>query len=139
MNLQLRSRMFITIAAEGLGTVAIDVTDADCVTRARNDVLQAYPDLDTIVTMAGTGLPEDLREPAHFATTEATIAVNVLGTIRVIDAFTPHLLARGTGTIVTVSSGIGLLPFPVLPTYGASKAAVHAYSEALRAACRHRC
>jgi len=58
---------------------------------------------------------------------------NFLGTVRVIDAFTPHLVQRGGGTIVTVSSGIGFLPFPLMPTYAASKAAVHAYSEALRA------
>ena len=121
------------LAGEGLGTVTIDVTDAGSVTRARDEVLSAHPDLDTVITMAGTGIPEDLRDPAHFAAAETTIAVNVLGTIRVIDAFTPHLIGRGRGTIITVSSGIGFLPFPVMAAYGASKAAVHAYSEALRA------
>ena len=95
-------------------------------------MLRAHPDLVTVVTMSGTGLPEDLRDPAHFAAAQTTIAVNLLGTIRVIDAFTPQLLGRGSGTIITVSSGIGFLPFPVMPAYGASKAAVHAYSEALR-------
>jgi NAD(P)-dependent dehydrogenase (short-subunit alcohol dehydrogenase family) len=80
-----------------------------------------------------TGIPEDLRDPAHFSVAEHTIDTNLLGTIRVIDAFTPHLIGRGAGTIITVSSGIGFLPFPVMPTYAASKAAVHAYSEALRA------
>jgi short-subunit dehydrogenase involved in D-alanine esterification of teichoic acids len=39
--------------------------------------------------MSGTGLPEDLRDPAHFEAAETTIDVNLLGTIRVIDAFTP--------------------------------------------------
>jgi short-subunit dehydrogenase involved in D-alanine esterification of teichoic acids len=121
------------LAGEGLGAVEIDVTDADSVARAREDVLHAHPQLDTVVTMSGTGGPEDLWDPAHFATAQAVVEVNLLGTIRVIDAFTPHLLARGAGTIVTVSSGIGFLPFPLMPTYGASKAAVHAYSEALRA------
>ena len=121
------------LAGEGLGTVTVDVTDAGSVTRARDEVLRAHPDLDTVITMAGTGIPEDLRDPAHFAAAETTIAVNVLGTIRVIDAFTPHLIGRGSGTIITVSSGIGFLPFPVMAAYGASKAAVHAYSEALRA------
>ena len=52
---------------------------------------------------------------------------------RVIDAFTPHLVGRGAGTFVTVTSGIAFLPFPPMPSYAASKAAVHAYSEALRA------
>jgi short-subunit dehydrogenase involved in D-alanine esterification of teichoic acids len=56
-----------------------------------------------------------------------------VGTIRVIDAFTPHLVGRGAGTFITVTSGIAFLPFPPMPSYAASKAAVHAYSEALRA------
>jgi uncharacterized oxidoreductase len=128
-----RSDALAQLAGEGLGTVTIDVTDAGSVTRARDPVLRAHPDLDTVITMAGTGIPEDLRDPAHFAAAETTMAVNVLGTIRVIDAFTPHLIGRGRGTIITVSSGIGFLPFPVMAAYGASKAAVHAYSEALRA------
>ncbi len=128
-----RTDLLAELAEEGLGTVEIDVTDPDSVTGARQEVLRACPNLDTVVTMSGTGEPEDLWDPAHFTTTETTIAVNVLGTIRVIDAFTPHLLANGSGAIITVSSGIGFLPFPVMPSYGASKAAVHAYTEALRA------
>ncbi|NUO58176.1 MAG: SDR family NAD(P)-dependent oxidoreductase [Hamadaea sp.] len=118
---------------EGLDTVKVDVTDAESVTQARDRVLADHPELDVVVTMSGVMLQEDLRDPAHFASTETTIATNVLGTIRVIDAFTPHLVERGAGTIITVSSGIAFLPFPITPTYGASKAAVHAYSEALRA------
>jgi short-subunit dehydrogenase involved in D-alanine esterification of teichoic acids len=116
-----------------LETVQIDVTDAESVARARNEVLAGHPDLDVVVTMSGVMLQEDLRDPAHFANAEASIAVNLLGTIRVVDAFTPHLVGRGSGTIVTVSSGIAFLPFPLMPTYGASKAGVHAYTESLRA------
>lgn len=127
------TKVLAQLAAEGLGAVEIDVTDADSVARARDDVLKQRPDLDTVVTMAGITAPEDLRDPAHFATAQNIIGVNLLGTIRVIDAFTPHLLVRGAGAIITVSSGIAFLPFPLMPTYGASKAAVHAYSEALRA------
>jgi short-subunit dehydrogenase involved in D-alanine esterification of teichoic acids len=56
---------------------------------------------------------------------ETTVVTNLLGTIRVIDAFTPHLLTRGAATIMTVSSGIGFLPFPLMATYDATKAAVH--------------
>lgn len=118
---------------DGLGTVRIDVTDPDSILRARDEVLDAHPDLDVIVTMSGVMLIEDLRDPAHIAATETTIETNLLGTIRVIDAFTAHLLARGSGTVLTVSSGIAFLPFPLMPAYGASKAGVHAYTESLRA------
>ncbi|SHF72618.1 Short-chain dehydrogenase involved in D-alanine esterification of teichoic acids [Jatrophihabitans endophyticus] len=116
-----------------LDAVRVDVTDPDSVRRARDEVLHAHPDLDVVVTMSGVMLVEDLRDPAHIAAAETTIATNLLGTIRVVDAFTPHLVARGAGTVVTVSSGIAFLPFPPMPSYGAAKAGVHAYTEALRA------
>lgn len=122
-----------TDKVDDLETVRIDVTDPDSVTRARDDVLEAHPGLDTVVTMSGVLLQEDLRDPAHFAAAETTIAVNLLGTIRVVDAFTPHLVGRGGGHVITVSSGIAFLPFPLMPSYGASKAGVHAYTESLRA------
>jgi uncharacterized oxidoreductase len=128
-----RTDLLGKIAAEGFATVQIDVTDQASIDRARDTLLASHPGLDTIVTMSGIGIPEDLRDPAHFSATVQTIDTNLLGTIRVIDAFTPHLIGRGAGTIITVTSGIGFLPFPVMPTYAASKAAVHAYSEALRA------
>jgi uncharacterized oxidoreductase len=111
-----RTDLLTHLAREGLGTVALDVTSATSVALARDEVLV-----------------EDLWDPTHVDVAEQTIATNVLGTIRVIDAFTPHLLGRGTGVFVTVSSGIAFLPFPLTPTYGASKAAVHSYSESLRA------
>jgi uncharacterized oxidoreductase len=128
-----RAHLLDQVGAEGFATVPIDVTDSRSVDRARDTILDSHPDLDTIVTMSGVMIPEDLRDPAHFSSAEETIDTNLLGTIRVIDAFTPHLIERGSGTIITVTSGIGFLPFPVMPTYAASKAGVHAYSEALRA------
>jgi short-subunit dehydrogenase involved in D-alanine esterification of teichoic acids len=128
-----RTDLLERITAEGFDTVAVDVTDRTSVDRARETILERHPDLDTVVTMSGVMIPEDLRDPAHFAAAQQTIDVNLLGTIRVIDAFTPHLIARGSGSFITVTSGIGFLPFPVMPTYAASKAGVHAYSEALRA------
>ncbi len=128
-----RASLLGKIAAEGFATVPVDVTDQASVGRARDTVLRSFPGLDTVVTMSGVMLTEDLRDPAHFGAAEQTVDTNLLGTIRVIDAFTPHLIAQGAGTIITVTSGIGFLPFPVMPTYAASKAGVHAYSEALRA------
>ncbi|MCX5386981.1 SDR family oxidoreductase [Streptomyces sp. NBC_00083] len=121
------------LAEEGFTTFALDVTDRASVTSARAAVLARHPGLDTVVTMSGVMLLEDLRDPAHFETAETTIDTNLLGTIRVIDAFTPHLTQRRAGTFITVTSGIAFLPFPPMPSYAASKAAVHAYTEALRA------
>ncbi|OIJ63187.1 SDR family oxidoreductase [Streptomyces mangrovisoli] len=121
------------LAADGFGTFAMDVTDSASVASARDAVLARYPELDTVVTMSGVMLLEDLRDPAHFEVAATTIDTNLLGTVRVLDAFTPHLVQRGAGTFVTVTSGIAFLPFPPMPSYAASKAAVHSYTEALRA------
>ncbi|HEY8478305.1 MAG TPA: SDR family NAD(P)-dependent oxidoreductase [Spirillospora sp.] len=126
------SEALAELAKEGFGAFSIDVTDDASVAQARDAVLAQYPGLDTVVTMSGVMLLEDVRDPKHFGTARTTIDTNLFGTIRVIDAFTPHLVGRGGGTFVTVSSGIAFLPFPPMPSYGASKAAVHAYSEALR-------
>jgi uncharacterized oxidoreductase len=128
-----RSAARVDDTASNLETVEIDVTDPGSVARARDEVLAEHPDLDLVVTMSGVMQLEDLRDPAHFAVAETTIDVNLLGTIRVIDAFTPHLVGLGRGTIMTVTSGIAFLPFPLMPSYAASKAGVHAYTEALRA------
>ncbi|MGU3411267.1 SDR family oxidoreductase [Microbacterium sp. M1A1_1b] len=122
-----------TDQVDDLETVRIDVTDSVSVSNARDEVLAAHPDLDLVVTMSGVMLVEDLRDPAHFSDAETSIQVNLLGTIRVIDAFTPHLIQQGHGDVMTVTSGIGFLPFPLMPTYGATKAGVHAYTESLRA------
>jgi uncharacterized oxidoreductase len=122
-----------TANVSDLETVGIDVADAASILRARDEVLANHPDLDVVVTMSGVMLMEDLRDPGHIEQAETTITVNLLGTIRVIDAFTPHLINRGGGHIVTVTSGIAFLPFPLMATYGASKAGVHAYTESLRA------
>lgn len=115
-----------------LESVRLDVTDPASVLRARDEVLDRHPDLDLVVTMAGVMRTEDLRDPAHAADAEHTVAVNLLGTLRVLDAFTPHLVEQGHGDFLTVTSGIAFMPFPLMATYGATKAAVHSYSESLR-------
>ena len=56
----------------------------------------------------------------------------MLGTVRVLRAFLPHLLERGSGHVVTTGSTAGLFPYAYdrLP-YAASKGAVVALTESL--------
>ncbi|MFE9859053.1 SDR family NAD(P)-dependent oxidoreductase [Streptomyces sp. NPDC005780] len=90
----------LELSHEGIGTFGIDVTDGASVAHARDAVLVRYPELDTVVTMPGVMLLEDLRDPAHFEAAQTTIGTNLVGTIRVVDAFTPHLVQRGAGTTI---------------------------------------
>ena len=127
-----REAILDALSGEGFGTVVLDVTDGRSIEHARNSVLARYPDLSMLIVMSGVVLTEDLRDPDHTADAEFMVATNLLGTIRVVDAFLPGFLARQSGTIVTVSSASAFVPNPSLPTYAATKAGVHVYSEVLR-------
>ncbi|GIJ43753.1 oxidoreductase [Virgisporangium aliadipatigenens] len=129
-----RSELLEQIAAEhpGIGTVVIDATDPVSITAARDDLAIRYPGLNTLITTAGIMELEDLRDPASLDVAERTIAINLLGTIRLINAFLPGLLAQPSATVMTVSSGLAYVPLPATPTYNATKAAVHSFTESLR-------
>ncbi|PZE83381.1 SDR family oxidoreductase [Curtobacterium sp. MCBD17_032] len=128
-----RQALLDSLAEEhGLGTVQVDVADADSIRAAADQVLAAHPGLDTLVTMSGIMRNEDLRDPGHIEDAIETIQTNLVGTIRLIDAFLPHLLTRPAATVMTVSSGLAFVPLTATPTYSATKAGVHSYTQALR-------
>lgn len=129
-----RTDLLQQIAAEhpGIDTVEIDTTDPASIAAAQADLAQRHPALDALVTMAGIMEPEDLRDPASLDVAERTVAVNLLGPIRLINAFLPGLLAQPTATVMTVGSGLGYVPLAATPTYNATKAAIHSFSESLR-------
>lgn len=59
------------------------------------------------------------------------IDVNVKGVATVIRHFAPHMIARGSGTIVTLSSGWGRSTSPDVAPYCASKYAIEGLTQAL--------
>jgi uncharacterized oxidoreductase len=128
-----RAGLLDQLRDEGFGVVPIDVADPRSIEEASGRVLAEYPDLDGLITMAGVMLPEDWHAPEGFLqTAETTVTTNLLGPIRLIAAFIEHLRTRPSATIVTVSSGLAHVPLARTATYSASKAAIHALTEALR-------
>jgi NAD(P)-dependent dehydrogenase (short-subunit alcohol dehydrogenase family) len=59
--------------------------------------------------------------------------VNVLGALSVTQAFAPALTGRAGAAVVNISSVAGLVAFPFLASYSASKAALHSLTQATRA------
>ncbi|GAA1596388.1 SDR family oxidoreductase [Kribbella sancticallisti] len=129
-----RKELLDRIATEhaGIDTVLLDVDDPESVEAAFDEVTAKYPELNAVLTMAGIMQPENLLDPGHLATAEATITTNLLGTIRVLTRFAPYLAGRQDGVILTVSSGLAFVPLAITPTYNATKAAIHSYTQSLR-------
>jgi len=91
-----------------------------------------------LVNNAGVMRLEALDRARDLGDAESTIATNLLGPIRMIDALVEHLASRPDAAIVNVTSGLAFVPLIAAPTYSATKAAVHAYTVALREALRGR-
>ena len=129
-----RTDLLDRIVAEhpGISAVPLDVADPDSIAAAHASVSRSHPQLDVLVNMAGIMQPEDLRDPGHLAVAEATVTTNLLGPIRVLDAFLPLLLRRPAAAVLNVSSGLAFVPLPATPTYSATKAAIHSWTESLR-------
>jgi uncharacterized oxidoreductase len=127
-----RQDLLDTIAAEdGIEGVAIDVADPASIAAAFDKVTSTH-DVNVLITMAGIMQAEDLRDPDHLATAEQTIDINLLGTIRTVATFVPYLLKQRDPAILTVSSGLASVPLTITPTYSATKAAIHSYTQSLR-------
>ena len=116
----------------GFGTIRLDTADAGSIRDASAEVIRRWPEVNAVVLMAGIMVAEDWRTDRFLATAEDIVTTNVLGPIRLIAAFTEHLQARPSATIVTVSSGLASVPLRPTPTYNASKAFIHRLSETLR-------
>lgn len=130
-----RTDLLEHIASEhpNIGTVVIDTTDPASIATAAAQVLERYPQLNVLVTMAGIMRIEDWTTPDGFlVNAEQTVTTNLLGPIRLIGAFIDHLRTRPDATIMTVSSGLAFAPLQVTPSYNATKAAIHMLSESIR-------
>jgi hypothetical protein len=88
------------------------------------------PTLDLLVNNAGFGT---FGAFAHLdpEREEEEIRLNVTALVRLTRAALPPMIARGQGAIVNVSSLAGLQPTPFNATYGATKAFVNSFTEAL--------
>lgn len=101
--------------------VPCDVTDAAAVESLVAATVAEFGGLDAAVNNAGTSGTFAYTADADPAAWEAVVALNLTGTFLCMRAEIPALLDRGAGAIVNVASGAGLVGFPGLGAYVASK------------------
>ncbi|WP_085810774.1 SDR family oxidoreductase [Sphingomonas sp. TZW2008] len=117
---------------ERIHTRTLDVEDAAAVATFAKSIVADFPSLNVLFNNAGIMKFEDLTAPRDLADAAATLAINVMGPIRLTDALIDHLARQPDAAIVTVTSGLAFVPLVAAPTYSASKAAMHSYTVSLR-------
>ncbi|MFF5007133.1 SDR family oxidoreductase [Streptomyces phaeochromogenes] len=122
----------ITSEHPGIEALVLDVADPASIARAAESVATSHPQLNVLVNNAGIMLPENLLDPASLPVAEDHVTVNLLGTIRMTYAFLPLLKGKNDAVVMIVTSALAFVPLPITPTYNATKAALHSFSESLR-------
>jgi 3-oxoacyl-[acyl-carrier protein] reductase len=125
-----RTREEVEATASEIGGRALvgDVSRREDVERWFSEV----GDVDLLVCNAGMSVDEhDAAWELDPADWWHVFEVNVLGVYLCCHAVIPGMVERGGGRIVNVASGAAYLPGLNSTAYGASKAAVHRFSEAL--------
>lgn len=112
--------------------MTLDVTDPAAIAAFAADVVARFPALNVLVNNAGVMMYEQANAKRDLTDAETTLVTNILGPIRLTDALIGQLAAQADSAIINVTSGLAFVPLPKAPTYSASKAAMHSYTQALR-------
>jgi uncharacterized oxidoreductase len=122
-----------TEANPGMASLVLDIENPAAIEAFATQITSQHPALNVLINNAGILRPEDLTaQQPDLRDAEAMVTTNLLGPIRLTAALLPHLKKQPRATILNVSSGLGFVPLPLAPTYSATKAALHSYTQSLR-------
>ncbi len=120
-------------ALPGVHVYQSDVSDSEAIAALHDRVLRDFPALDVLVNNAGIMRNLNLNQDRDLRDVTREIEINLSGPVRMVQKFLPHLKTRPDALIVNVSSGLAFIPLPLSPVYCATKAAIHSFSQSLRA------
>ena len=109
----------------------VDVAEREAVYEWANQTASEHGSVNLIFNNAGVALGSTL-ESGSYEDFEWLFNINFWGVVYGTRAFLPYLRASGDGHIVNVSSVFALISVPGNGAYNSSKAAVRAFTEALR-------
>jgi uncharacterized oxidoreductase len=122
-----------TAANPGMDSLSLDIGDPANIRSFAAEVAARFPAVNVLINNAGIMRIEKLSAPQDvLADAEAIIATNLLGPIRLTAALLPLLRRQPRSAIMNVSSGLAFVPIALTPTYCATKAAIHSYTQSLR-------
>jgi NAD(P)-dependent dehydrogenase (short-subunit alcohol dehydrogenase family) len=123
-----------TVGGEEHQLFQADVSEPSAVETLVRDVIEKMGHVDILVNNAGIFEPHPLAEVSFDEWRQAwtrTIGTNLLGPANLCYTVARHMIERGGGRIVNVSSRGAFRGEPTAPAYGASKAALNAMSQSL--------
>ncbi|MGB3683752.1 MAG: SDR family NAD(P)-dependent oxidoreductase [Rubrobacteraceae bacterium] len=109
----------------------VDVADREAVYEWANRTSEEHGKINLIFNNAGVALGSTL-EGGSYEDFEWLFEINFWGVVYGTRAFLPHLRVSGDGHVVNVSSVFALVSVPGNGAYNSAKAAVRAFTEALR-------
>jgi uncharacterized oxidoreductase len=115
----------------GMAYLPLDQSDAGAVRAFADEVVRRHPRLNVLINNAGIMRTEDLRAPDPDVIGDV-ISTNLLGPLLLTAHLLPALRRRPSAAVVNVTSSLAFVPKAGLPTYCATKAAMHSYTESLR-------
>ncbi len=118
-------------ANPGIETLTLDIENPEAVKTFAAELTAKFPALNVVLHNAGIMRNERLTEP-ETADAEAHVATNLLGPIRLNAALIQHLMKQPRAAVLTVTSGLAFSPIALNPTYCATKAALHSWTQSLR-------
>ncbi|MGA8739882.1 MAG: SDR family oxidoreductase [Terracidiphilus sp.] len=122
-----------TAANPGMQSMTLDIEKPEGIRTFAEELAAKFPTLNVLINNAGIMRTERLHDQQKdLADAEAIVATNLLGPMRLTAALLPHLKKQPSATIMNVSSGLAFVPMVLTPTYCATKAAIHSYTQSLR-------
>jgi NAD(P)-dependent dehydrogenase (short-subunit alcohol dehydrogenase family) len=130
----LASDVLAGLPGSGHTIVQADLADPEATRLAVDEAAKRLGGLDVLVNNAGIYISHPITEVSYEqwqAAWQATLAVNLVGPANVTWCAVQHMIPRGGGRIVNVSSRGAFRGEPGQPAYGASKAALNAFGQSL--------
>ncbi len=118
---------------EKLLPVELDVTRQASIDAMLAALPADWQAIDVLVNNAGLALGLEPAHEAHLEDWDTMIATNCQGLVHMTRAILPHMVARGSGTVINIGSVAGAYPYPGGNVYGATKAFVDQFTLNLRA------
>ena len=106
--------------------VELDITNLDQIHEVVGDVTRDRQ-VDVVYNNAGYGLVGPMEEYTDEQVVHE-VTTNLLGPVRVTQAFIPHFRQRGGGLFINTTSLVAVIAGPFMSVYGATKAGLERWS-----------